>query len=260
MLNTTVPTDNLKQSRPTKKAVYEPVTYSEALAVSLVLFARKDKDFSSILKKLVHKLSNISSVKSQLRSIDGVEILIPQDINTAMRRAEWLVGKIVENAPRRGLWRASRVLTSWAGEKELESPKQIVIGITIGIIPGLTLGNIRRKVTMKIIIRCDLAERTDCNVMHMVNKASCGIVERAIRTARGHAGKLEPEVSDWLFGDKEMSFYSADEKTLHKVGKELSRLDIPHIEVEDGGGMAVLAVSPAVNSEYIEASWKLELL
>lgn len=65
---------------------------------------------------------------------------------------------------------------------------------------------------------------------------------------------------DWFYGEKAMSFYKAAENQLTQINHELEILHVPHAVIETDGNIDILAISPAANSDYIEARWDLQSL
>jgi peptidyl-tRNA hydrolase len=249
-------TTPLAKTNKVIKKVNKKIYYSEALAMSLIIQAKKDKIFARELYEIVKKLTKVKKAiekKSERRAV----VLMPLNREYAMRRVNWLIPKI-KNNELTGSEEAVQLLSSWAEIHEYSSPKQVVVGIVGLAIPGITLGIIKKKMKMSIIINRDIKNFTKTELTEKVTQASHGILSQALVTAGGEVGKLEPEVADWFFGEKKIVFYKAQTKEVEKIEKELKNLEIIHQKEKIGDETAVLAISPVVNSFFQESFWEIE--
>lgn len=238
-------------------SVQSPLSYGEALTLSLIEYAEAHKKFAEVLRGLVfHLPRNVDRGVGAYRERD-VRILVPEDADDALRRATWLLPRIEEErTPEYN--RAAAILVDWAGTRREEEPKQIVVGVVQVAIPGITLGKIKRRRKVLLFVRPDVAERKDFEMSRRVSEATLGLLAGALEEAGGNVYELEPEVGDWFFGERETAFFAADEKELVRIGKELEELDVLHFTTEENGRDAVLAVSPAVNSAYAATVWNAQ--
>jgi hypothetical protein len=251
---------SIRKSSIKVKTLEQPLWYSVALAHSLIAYsARKDEKFARKFRKLINKLPEVSSDEAPSIQYKSLDILAPSNNSIALRRAEWLTERLVENSLP-GSKEAKHILTSWAGDRPLETPKQIVIGVTVGVIPGVTLGRLVKTVSMGIILNRNLAGKIDYKMINKINQTSHGVLLGALEMSQGNIRKLEPDLADWFFGERNLRFYQASNRKIKNIKEELKSLGAIYSEVEKEGKAAVLAFSPAVNSYQAEVYWELERL
>lgn len=247
--------------RPAEREDDQPprkLHYAEALAASLVHYARLDQPFARQLAGLVSPL-HLYQMVSLPRFPQELEILMPADGDTAERRAAWLVDRILAgDLP--GAANAARILLTVSQIDPRGEPKLVVVGVFAVAIPGITLGRFRRRQIMPVLIRRDFAASEKFVLSRTVGQASVGVLRSALDLAQGRLEELEPEIDGWLFGDRAMHFYAADEMTMRGVERELRELEVAHAAVKADDQTVVLAVSPAVNGMYLEHYWEVEPL
>lgn len=247
------------EQRPNGSAVSQPLQYGEALADALICYAQSNERFAHTLLKLLKRLPSSHQAYARLEAREGIQILIPSDVRAAARRAEWLISRIVENSIP-GAQQALAMLTAYAAEKPAEDSKQLIIGIVGFAIPGITLGYWDKKERMLIIVRQDLSDNATFDVSRSVTQASIGVLQRAFEMAGGDTRKLEPEIADWFFGERAMTFCAADPAELSRIVHELQSLDIIHSVMEKEAKPAIVAVSPVINRTSERMRWKVKLL
>ncbi len=237
----------------------EKIQYSEVLSMSLLLYAQKDKNFAQVLKNMIHNIPRVKEICPPKDFKESAVILLPGYRDIALRRAEWLVESIT-NRKISGYEEAISILSSWAKDETIESPKQVIIGLVGLAIPGVTLGIISKKISMAFIINHKLINNSKLDLARKATQASHGILSGALVMAGGDFKKVEPEIVDWFFGDKSLQFYSADAKKINKIKKELKEMNIIYEAIERKGETAMLAVSPVANSNCQEMYWNLKPL
>jgi len=245
--------------RPNGSAISQPLQYGEALADALLCYARNNERFAHTLLKLLKRLPSSNQAYPPLAAREGIQILIPSEAHAATRRAEWLISRIVENSIP-GAQKALAMLTAYAAEKPAEDSKQLIIGIVGFAIPGITLGYWDKKERMLIIVRRDLADNATFDVSRSVTQASIGVLQRAFEMAGGDARKLEPEIADWFFGERGITFCAADPAELSHIVYEVQSLDIIHSVMEKEAKPAVVAISPVINRSCERMRWKVKQL
>ena len=227
-----------------------PLRYGEALGLSLVLFAEHHKGFAKILENIVFDFS--PDAKEEVPFFINpvlarrLRILVPRDERSALQRVEWLRRALATHALSDAK-EACAVLAAWARTRTHESPKQIIIGLAVGIIPGVTLGRLMKRETMTIIIRRDLARDLNLEVLRLVTDASHEILKNHLTRSGGNAYQLEPEVGDWFFGDRALSLYTGNPEKLKGMIKELDEVNVPYKTMLLNDRIAVVAVSPVAN-------------
>ena len=183
---------------------------------------------------------------------------MPHNDETATLKSNWLLERIRDNSIT-GSYSALAILKSWSNAKVYESPKAIVVGVVVVAIPGITMGRFSKRQSMAIIIRRNLtAKQNNLQLALMVAKSSHGVMQKAINMVHGNISKLEPEIADWFFGERNIVFYSGEAPQFQKIENELTSLGIIHASIEDENGAGVMAISPAVSSSSVEFHWGLE--
>lgn len=228
--------------------------YGEAMAMSLLQYAQKDQEFAKKLRWIVAGLDTPGSDRAA-EIVSGIEVLLPEDTDSALRRAEWLVQAIEENNIPGGET-AAELLSSWTYKKTWESPQQIVVGVVQVAIPGITLGRIKRRKIMTVAVKEGLSPNGDLDLSRKISQACLGVLNRALRITGGNVHKIEPEIGDWFFGDMEVSFRSASVEQLANIEKGLTELGAIHYSIKKDGEPVIIAISPSVNSAF----WNLKSL
>ena len=237
--------------------------YSLVYATSLIEYANKDKQFAIYLLHLVSNLQPIfrrnfnTRIKTDKKNC---EIITPLDIQTAVRRANWLMEALKEKELS-GREDTLYVLQEWARNKEKEFPKNIIIGIRIGVIIGFTLGYTKTSRVASLVLN----ESAKYGEISEITKTSLGamlsLLEIGLQTANGDSKKLEPDMADWFFGDKEINIYTAKKGVIDEITKELSFSKIPHaIAKNKNNDVLALAISPIIENSNIETLWQVESL
>jgi len=230
-----------------------PLSYAEAMALSLLKYSEKDSNFAKTLNDLISSHLNFFGAPVKIR--DGIEILVPKDADTALKRAHWLMQAIKEDDILEAA-SAGATLTAWSKSRTWESPKQLVVGMIQVAIPGVTLGRFKIKRVMPIVIRNDITGSRDLELSSKISEATLGVINRALTMSGGNVHKIEPELGEWFYGEMELSFKSATESELTKIENELTDLGILHSTINKDGKPAVIAISPAVNT----TPWNLKPL
>lgn len=175
--------------------------------------------------------------------------LLPRDPTAAHMRTAWLMGTVL---PERlaGCREVRTHLAWWAYARPHEEPKAIVLGIEIGVLPIGIMGKMKRKrEPMTVFLRDDGPPPLHTTIREATTLTHT-LVERALTMARGRTALLEPEMGDWLFGDKPTAYYRAPAAVLTDLAAHLDVLDAPYAPfaaVRDAAGaITMLATPPTV--------------
>ncbi|MDX1535993.1 MAG: hypothetical protein R3346_04510 [Candidatus Spechtbacterales bacterium] len=240
------------KERIDKDTGVEAMSYAETLAASLLMYAKKDKELSERLKYLIKNMNEIEIAEPPFEIRNDAEILMPYDTNSAIKRAEWLVDRIESNAIAGGP-KAGAMLKDWYSME----PQLIVVGVAKVTMPGPSLGRIKKNKRVSIIIRKDITKKEEARLADKAARVSLGIVSKALVVADGNASQLEPEISEWFFGERELNLYSAEKSELIKIEKELQNLDIIYSSLNDNDPI-MIAVSPAIHNAYQTELWDIK--
>lgn len=250
------------------------ISYREAIAHSLILHAEKSKEFSRYLHSalcdffLSHgKPDEQVDVRSAflVSEENGFELLLPKTDDAAVARIAWFLNYTSISSS--NIFSVSEkpilLLTKWAAEwKTTEpspSPKNIVLGIKIGVLPIGLMGHMKTEEKIPIIARSDFLSRTaTVTLAKEAVRTSAGVLEQAFRAAYGQMRLIEPEINDWFTGEREAIFYTADARSIRAFLAELRRLSVAHSFVEDENGIALLAVNPSINFSSLELQWNVK--
>jgi len=219
--------------------------YGSTVAVSLILYAARNDEFAYFLKKILRQTDISGTAPETLNPeiFKNGKVVLPSTLDIAKRKTRWAL----ENRE------TTLLLKKWADDipKEDEKPKIIVVGIKVGRIPGLTFGRFKkRKSLMRIMVRKDVSADAV--------KAGISLFSKELIRANGRINKLEPEVADWYFEGKNLAFYRASSENMKKIINELKKTGVSHASTKNEKGITALAISPAVNENYIMSNWQIE--
>lgn len=219
--------------------------YSESLAMALLLFAQSDESFKSTLAE--HVYPNNEDLQAP-QAPQSLPLLFPQSKEVALKRASWVL--------KHGSNESHKILQEAVKDRPYDSPKAIVLGITLGVLPVGIFGHDKpgKKVT---VISAQSMTDTGTIIRGGV-RSSLNVLERSIQNAGGDLAKVDPDMSDWFFGEKNLEFFKATKDTILSMQQELSHLDIPHALIQDEHGPLMIAISPAINPETLTLDWDLE--
>lgn len=219
-------------------------SYAISLAHSLVAYAHTSEDFASVLYNLTHAIEVPETSNHHIDIVD-THGLTPHDINQAIRRTQWLLNTCTEKRMEHANV-ALTIFEQWARVREREQPKAFVLGLDLGVWPVGIWGQIRRKrEPMSIILRVDVPTET-AQMVQSITRLTHRVVEKGLIMANGHTGNLEPELGDWLFGDKYLALFRASPQELFEMEAHLLSIDAPHATDADQQGTTMLAITPAI--------------
>jgi hypothetical protein len=109
------------------------------------------------------------------------------------------------------------------------------------------MGKMKKKYEpMDILLRTDIAQKPSVRLTRTLTALSHRVVEKGLIIAGGYTGKLEPELGDWLFGDKHLVLYTAPGHVLDRITHYVEQTGAPYAREHDTVGTAALALSPAL--------------
>lgn len=228
--------------------ILSKTAYLESLALGLVIYAQHNPRFLRYLELQIAKLA-ATSMFVQPKVSPSLGLLIPGGELDAVAKTQWLMNS-KSNA-------VASLLKTWKKTKPWESPKQIIIGLAVGVIPGITLGKLSRNHTMSVVIRQDFADSIDIRLVEKINQAGLELIAKALNGSGGNLARLEPEMAVWLLEERSFSYFSADAEKIKHIADELNSLDIAHALLNIDNKPAILAISPAVNYFYQQMHWNL---
>lgn len=232
--------------------------YSMTMALGLLKYAKENEVFAAELKQMIDLLPLMGEEKFDLdidAEVASLNLMAPGDRDTALRRAQWLVYRIMENESFTGAAEASAVLNEGILLHAKIEPKPVIIGVVGVAIPGITLGLIKKRQTMAIIASPGFKNTSSYSQSRAVGRASLGVIQQALTMVKSDAHKLEPDVADWFFGERTMRFFETNQSSFNRIAKEMNQLNIPHTIVEESN-FTVMAMSPSVN--ITGANWGLK--
>lgn len=243
---------NRELSFTKQKGSWKESDYIFSLSVALIYLSLFDTSFKNYFHKSIAR--GIDSWTSDLSKQNYEEILPqkydrsvvllwPKDIESAMHKTDWLINRVEEDRDDVRL-----ILSKWY-EKPDELPKAIIIGIAIGIIPGFTLGNIKKSTNMSIIVHENFSFEED-ELKKFVSLSS-ELVADAISNSSNDIKRLEPDMHDWFFGERKTKIFKADFETLEKIEIELIKLGAPFKTFVNGHKLSGLIISPSVNTSSL---------
>jgi hypothetical protein len=219
------------------------LTYYHQLAEGLCTYATTHDMFAEWLTLTVvsQEWYAEESLTSPHTQISHHQYFVPRSDEEAIHRARWLI-EVVLDQPTPDRPFITTPLQQFAQTRVHELPKAIVLGIEIGVLPIGLMGHMKiRREPMHVILRNTITEtyRPGSLIAH-ITTLSHTIVERALVDAQGHTGRLEPELGDWLFGDKKLALFETTPSHLTTLTAHLALEQIPHAAHYDEHGPAII--------------------
>jgi len=229
------------------------VGYAGVCAASLVRYADTHISFARWLDGLISS-HELPAVRETLL-VETYPGLRPRTDDHAARRALWLLDAIAHKRLS-GTDAATAVLALWQAAREHEHPKAVVLGIKYGVLPIGILGHPKlRREPMSVVVRDDVLRTQHASRMaRTLTTLTHGVVEQGLVLAGGRTAKLEPELGDWLFGDKSLALYQATSRSLATLTAAVARTGAPHVHRKDAYGIAMLACTPMIDLTDIPGS------
>ncbi len=233
-----------------------PTTYAETLAYSLIAFANVNKDFSRWL------IGEVSTLPDTTQTSPSHFPSVPLTISTetqAVQRALWLIDTL-HTTRVIGYKHATEILVSWAHTREKTEPKMAILGLKYGILDyGIWGQPLKKETPIHILIQNSVySESNNALVATQCVFLANRLLEQALLTADGNAYRLEPEMHDWLFGEKHIVLHTGTSHTLQSVANEAKRFAVPIATIENDATVAYVALSPSCTPTDFVASQKLQ--
>lgn len=233
------------------------LSYTDRIAHTLIHFAEKNPSF---LSWFVDAIPIYSSTEYDVNySISYTKLHEISNEQLAVRKALWLLDKI-QNIQTRENRKTHTMLSEWKKEQDQDEVNFIVLGIKYGVLDYGIVGHPKRfHEPLDIVIREDIAntKKSTTLVKESLN-LGMSIVEQALVSANGIVGKLEPELHDWLFGEKNVVLHTCTKKTITKLAQEAKEIGYPTASRTDEQGLSILALSPAVYINDLQYSTELK--
>lgn len=223
------------------------------IALALVDYARKNNIFAAWLRDLLGNVNIAENLKNNKYNLQdtNLQVLQPENMYTAYKRARWLIDNDEKQAV--------AILQNGVKNIKITSPKQIVIGIVGLAVPGPTLGILNKKKKMSLIVHPSLVKNA-VKLAIKTNQASHELFKRSLFKAKNNFDKLEPDMADWFYGDKDIALYKAGAGEFSEIKKTLDELGVEYAEIKDGENALAMAISPLVSNYYQEVLWNLDAL
>jgi hypothetical protein len=232
-------------------------SYLCSYTTALTQYAESNKDFAEWLHT---QLPDLGRYTQDVPASEVVPGLVPRDEQAAARRAVWLLGEVA-TAPQEEREHVYALLSQWSRSRAYESPKAVVLGIKVGVLPIGVMGKMGRKhEPMAVIVDRTKRERLGTPAMlRTLTSLTNGVVELGLHKAAGQTAHLEPELGDWLFGEKTVTLYTAPKASLEAIERELSEAGAPvATEKTEQGSIVALAMTPAVYAGDLTVAETLE--
>jgi hypothetical protein len=202
------------------------LSYIEYLAHSLIDFAQKHESFASWLSGII---PHTKETHREALCVVGTTPFRIIDEPHGVARAQWLM-EVVMQKQLPASKEALKVLQTWGQSRERTEPKAVVLGVKYGVLPIGILGNPKVKNhPMNVVVSDDVISRsTKTSLLQDTTTLSHTIVAESLIRARGNMGHIEPELNDWLFGEKYLRLFSAKQNGIAKLLRYVKEWDIPH--------------------------------
>lgn len=221
-------------------------SYYASYAAALVYYGKENSGFRSYLYERIEKNFNATHITHPV-DIESrySRVLLPQNEDIARRRLNWMIEKILSDEE--DAVYAREIFFNAYNNREFTSPKSIIIGIKIGIIPGLTLGNIKIKRSVKVVLDQELESDT-LKVSKLITQGTTSLLENEFKKSNYDLKKIEPDISEWLFGDKCIDIYKVSHDELLDIESDLGEFKYSFISLQEKENIPqILIISPAIN-------------
>lgn len=223
-----------------------------AHAAGLLQYAAAHPGFIDTIRTYVDG-ADTAPIQSSPRAFPpAVNALVPETWEAAELRLSWLADAVGHRLLPQSS-EATELLTRVAHADCAEDPQLLIFGF-IGVqIPGPTMGIIKSKryTMMDVLVRDDYATASPKGqLLRDANRATHGVVTRSLARTDGRVDRLEPEMVDWLFGERRIALSKASQAELDRVQGELEAINAPMSVVSDEHGTALVAVTPVVNDDF----------
>ena len=221
-------------------------------ASTLVKYAETNEKFSSYLHSSIPDTFNETEFNTE--SVPYTKWLLPSDDFTAERRLIWLLNEINER-PKSETMVAQAILAKYRHREMPKNPLFGIIGVAI-IGPTLGLINSKKKKQNKMCIlfaQKSYTALTSAKLTSATNKISLQFLSKELKKVGGNAYRLEPDVADWIFSDRETTLATlATKKELASTVELLKKEKLSYeVFIEDNKVIA-LAISPTVEENILE--------
>jgi hypothetical protein len=242
--------------------VVETTSYYEALTRSLIAFAEENPSFKSFL---ITRLRTIQTIDVPMQNDDNKmstsvsSIFALRSEELAIRRTEWLLQLTTQ-----ALYTSAIIqpLMSWSRSQEKTNPGFIVLGLKAGIINYGIFGHpSKRNEPIDIIVREDIAQNITPRELAQISVTlTSSVVEKGLISASGNSKLLEPELADWLFGEKNVVLHKGALQTILNIKDVLFKVDAPYVFRADKKGVTYLAINPSLYIHNLAEADLLETL
>jgi hypothetical protein len=215
-------------------------------------FAEQDSEFRDFLVgAILEHLSMLEDVPNVSLDIPVSQYLVPQSCNAAQRRTYWVLNEILLS-PYKYLDTAMH-LRSWA--QQHQTPQSVVLGNVGLAIIGPTLGLVEKKKKKKSQLRIVVDETLEQTLSkkqfsELTQAATIGLLGNEIAAVNGNTNRLDPDMAEWLFADKETQISFAAKKSLTKLHHVLTNEQLPHFCVATNRNLQALAIAPVVSDTF----------
>jgi hypothetical protein len=244
-------------------------TCATVLADALCAYANERSDFAAWLAGLAgasfafdERVVAAHLARGGMRADSTIaRTLATYEDTQVARKALWLCQMLGEH--RMEGWQiATATFVDWARAYERDHPKAVVLGIKYGAVPVGLWGKANFKdEPMAAIVRADVRARlSEVERTKLVHRLTHEIVERGLLMAGGNTSLLEPELADWLFGEKALTLFVAEPRVFANVyGAVAESVVLFAAHVEHDEPMCIVT-SPMLYLESLPEASELTLL
>lgn len=235
------------------------LSYTDYLAYSLIHFSDTHPSFRSWFLGRIRRSTSVG--KAQLENVPHIKVHTFSSEQVAVRKAEWLL-ELLQSEEKKSHIRTLTILSTWEKENSKEEPHFIILGLKYGVLDFGIFGEPSKfHEPLDIIIRENSEyARTSTLLLQESVRLGMTVVEQGLLHAHGDVTKLEPELHDWLFGEKNTTFYTCSQETIQKIIAEMQEIKSPIACTYDEHGPAVLAISPTMYVNDLHYASELQIV
>lgn len=221
------------------------LSYTEYVAHALIHFAEGNQAFRAWFVSAIPEFPNVEHCGEEVFSPTPPLTILHEDV--AVRKALWLLDTTQRDMGVEAR-RTQGMLATWKHAQARDEYSVIILGLKYGVLNYGIFGHPKRyHEPLDIVIRDEYAQTTPvAKLLQNSLQLGMSIVEQGLVAAGGIAGKLEPELHDWLFGEKKVVLHTCAPNTLESLFQELQTLKVPAAFHTNEQGVSMLAISPAI--------------
>ena len=199
--------------------------YFYSLSLGLRIFAEANKEFNTFLQSIRENFGEYKySFVENEEFTNGVRLLIPPHLIAAKMRLEWLI-KNMKTQKNNVTETLANILFSEC-PAVFVAPKSPIWGLKYTRKYGPAFGDMisdRTTTTQVVLLHSSCNNWKKFELAKAIHYVGTGVLSECFKKANYSFENLEPEVSDWLLGDREIEVYIVNDDNQFREALEEDR-------------------------------------